>query len=327
MSHPSLAAPSPQSHRRRQTDRGASARPLVAGRQPLTGAGGGVAAAHWQGVVLVRRVALLVHPGGGRTYTSLFDPVTLVATERWSQHRARHVLPGHQQPARRPHARSTAAATPTHQHLRPVHRHLVDRRPRHEHPARLPGELRASGRHRCSRSAAHGQARSAASTPRSGPRPAAGACCPACLSRRCCRPTPPANAYYSNDSHFWLLPAGNGKVFHAGPGFTMHWIDTRGNGSVTSAGPRGDDEFSINGNVTMYDIGRILKNGGAAGYDSIERQRQQLRHRHQCRPVGAQARAHGVPARLSQQRRAAQRPGAGGRRHDLRVRTSPTRPR
>ncbi len=79
----------------------------------------------------------------------------------------------------------------------------------------------------------------------------------------------PNNAYYSNDSHFWLLPAGNGKVFHAGPGFTMHWIDTRGNGSVTAVGPRGDDEFSINGNVTMYDVGRILKNGGAAGYEDL----------------------------------------------------------
>ncbi len=79
----------------------------------------------------------------------------------------------------------------------------------------------------------------------------------------------PINAYYSNDSHFWLLPAGNGKVFHAGPGFAMHWIDTQGNGSVTAAGPRGDDEFSINGTVAMYDIGKILKNGGAAAYEDL----------------------------------------------------------
>ncbi|MBL8330296.1 MAG: discoidin domain-containing protein [Rubrivivax sp.] len=74
---------------------------------------------------------------------------------------------------------------------------------------------------------------------------------------------------FGMDSHFMLLPAGNGKVFHAGPGVNMHWISTEGNGSVVSAGPRGDDEFSVSGNTVMYDTGKILKTGGGPGYDSV----------------------------------------------------------
>jgi YVTN family beta-propeller protein len=74
---------------------------------------------------------------------------------------------------------------------------------------------------------------------------------------------------FGMDSHFMMLPAGNGKVFHAGPGVNMHWIGTEGAGSVTPAGPRGDDEFSISGNTVMYESGKILKTGGGAGYDSV----------------------------------------------------------
>lgn len=72
---------------------------------------------------------------------------------------------------------------------------------------------------------------------------------------------------FGGDSHFWLFPAPNGRVFHAGPGVNMHWIGTQGNGSVTSAGPRGDDQFSVNGNAVMYDIGKILKTGGGPAYE------------------------------------------------------------
>lgn len=72
---------------------------------------------------------------------------------------------------------------------------------------------------------------------------------------------------FGRDSHLWLLQAGNGRVFHAGPGLDMHWIDTNGNGQVTFAGRRGDDAFSINGNAVMFDTGRVLKVGGAPGYD------------------------------------------------------------
>jgi large repetitive protein len=76
-----------------------------------------------------------------------------------------------------------------------------------------------------------------------------------------------ANGTFDGDSHFWLIPAGNGKVLYAGPGVNMQWIDTRGTGSVTPAGPRGDDEFSVNGNAVLYDIGKVLKVGGAPAYE------------------------------------------------------------
>ena len=78
-----------------------------------------------------------------------------------------------------------------------------------------------------------------------------------------------ASRAFGGDSHFWLLPAGNGKVFHAGTGVDMHWIDTQGNGSVTFAARRGDDEFSVSGNAVMFDTGRILKVGGGPGYDAV----------------------------------------------------------
>ena len=66
------------------------------------------------------------------------------------------------------------------------------------------------------------------------------------------------------------IPAGNGKVFHAGPGVNMHWIDTNGDGSVTTIGPRGDDEFSINAGAVMFDTGKILKAGGSPGYEGMQ---------------------------------------------------------
>ena len=75
---------------------------------------------------------------------------------------------------------------------------------------------------------------------------------------------------FGGDSHFWLIPAGNGRVFHAGPGINMHWIDPSGTGAVAPVGRRGDDEFSISGTAVMYDAGRILKTGGGPGYDSVQ---------------------------------------------------------
>ena len=74
---------------------------------------------------------------------------------------------------------------------------------------------------------------------------------------------------FGMDSHLWLLPMGNGRVLHAGPGVQMHWIDTAGDGRVSALGPRGDDEFSINGNAVMYDLGKVLKVGGAPGYEGM----------------------------------------------------------
>lgn len=71
-----------------------------------------------------------------------------------------------------------------------------------------------------------------------------------------------------SDNHMWLLPAGNGKVFHAGPSSQMHWIDPQGTGSVVSAGLRGDDGDSMSGTNVMYDVGKILKLGGSPGYQN-----------------------------------------------------------
>ncbi|WP_051209826.1 galactose oxidase-like domain-containing protein [Gelidibacter mesophilus] len=79
---------------------------------------------------------------------------------------------------------------------------------------------------------------------------------------------------YRLDNHAWLFAAPNGKIFHAGPGENMHWIDVTGNsgnGSFWPAGPsgkRGVDHMSMNGNSTLYDIGKILKIGGSASYSS-----------------------------------------------------------
>lgn len=69
------------------------------------------------------------------------------------------------------------------------------------------------------------------------------------------------------DNHMWLFPAPNGRVLHAGPAANMNWIDTQGNGGITPAGARGDDVYSQSGNAVMYDIGKILKMGGAPAYE------------------------------------------------------------
>jgi galactose oxidase len=55
-------------------------------------------------------------------------------------------------------------------------------------------------------------------------------------------------------------------VFFAGPSPALQWYDPAGTGSVTSAGRRGDDETSQNAVTVMYDVGRILKAGGAPAY-------------------------------------------------------------
>ncbi len=75
---------------------------------------------------------------------------------------------------------------------------------------------------------------------------------------------------FGMDSHFWLLPSGNGRVLYAGPGVEMQWIDTQGEGRVQGAGRRGDDAFSINGNAVMYDAGLILKTGGGPAYSDAD---------------------------------------------------------
>lgn len=71
---------------------------------------------------------------------------------------------------------------------------------------------------------------------------------------------------YRADNHLWLLTLAGGRVLHAGPSASMNWIDADGEGSITSAGRRGDDAYAINGNAVLYDVGRILKVGGAPAY-------------------------------------------------------------
>ncbi|WP_194529929.1 Ig-like domain-containing protein [Zobellia roscoffensis] len=73
---------------------------------------------------------------------------------------------------------------------------------------------------------------------------------------------------YRADNHSWLWAAPNGKIFHAGPGEDMHWIDVNGEGSFTDAGKRLNDTYSMKGNTVMFDVGKLLKTGGATSYAS-----------------------------------------------------------
>ena len=66
--------------------------------------------------------------------------------------------------------------------------------------------------------------------------------------------------------HPQMFQAPNGKVLIAGPGPEMYWADFRGPASTTvleSAGLRGGDAYSQHGGYVMYDVGKILKFGGA----------------------------------------------------------------
>jgi hypothetical protein len=71
---------------------------------------------------------------------------------------------------------------------------------------------------------------------------------------------------YRGDNHLWMFAQSGGSVFQAGPSAQMNWITTSGAGTITSAGDRGTDPYSINGNAVLYDVGKILKVGGAPAY-------------------------------------------------------------
>jgi len=77
---------------------------------------------------------------------------------------------------------------------------------------------------------------------------------------------PDPQGVYRGDNHLWLFAQANGTVFHAGPSAQMNWISTTGTGAIQSAGLRGIDGYSINGTAVLYDIGKILKTGGAIAY-------------------------------------------------------------
>ncbi len=78
---------------------------------------------------------------------------------------------------------------------------------------------------------------------------------------------------YRSDNHMWLVPTGNGRVLHAGPGKNMNWLDVRGNGSMEPAGLRADDTDSMSGNAVMYDSGKILTVGGSLNYGGTDGKR------------------------------------------------------
>ncbi len=73
---------------------------------------------------------------------------------------------------------------------------------------------------------------------------------------------------YRSDNHAWLFSGSNGQVFHAGPSKQMNWFNTTGLGTTTTAGNRSTDEHSMNGNASLYDVGKILKVGGATAYEN-----------------------------------------------------------
>jgi len=70
------------------------------------------------------------------------------------------------------------------------------------------------------------------------------------------------------DNHAWMFAVGDGLVFHAGPSAQMNWMTTYEDGAIVSAGTRGDDAYSMNGQAVMYDVGKILKTGGAPAYQN-----------------------------------------------------------
>ncbi|MEZ4607862.1 MAG: RICIN domain-containing protein [Deinococcales bacterium] len=71
-----------------------------------------------------------------------------------------------------------------------------------------------------------------------------------------------------SDEHPWVYAAPNGKVFLVGPSVKMTWYDPSGSGSFSAAGNRGDDTYSQVGVSAMFDVGKILKAGGARTYDT-----------------------------------------------------------
>jgi galactose oxidase len=77
---------------------------------------------------------------------------------------------------------------------------------------------------------------------------------------------PDPQGIYRGDNHLWMFAQSGGYVFQAGPSAQMNWITTSGKGTITSAGDRGTDPYSINGNAVLYDVGKILKVGGAPAY-------------------------------------------------------------
>jgi galactose oxidase len=66
----------------------------------------------------------------------------------------------------------------------------------------------------------------------------------------------------------WLFTAPNGKIFHAGPSKITHYISLDGDGAIKEKLRCGSDH-TMNGNVVMFDIGKILTLGGSPDYEFL----------------------------------------------------------
>ncbi|HZZ95480.1 MAG TPA: discoidin domain-containing protein [Jatrophihabitantaceae bacterium] len=75
---------------------------------------------------------------------------------------------------------------------------------------------------------------------------------------------------YREDNHGWFFATSNAGVFHAGPSKQMNWFTTAGDGTTRSAGLRADSADTMNGNAVMYDVGKILTDGGATAYQDVD---------------------------------------------------------
>ena len=123
---------------------------------------------------------------------------------------------------------------------------------------------------------------------------------------------------YREDNHGWFFATSNGGVFHAGPSKQMNWFTTAGDGSTRSAGLRGDSADAMNGNAVMYDVGKILTDGGATAYQDADATRRAYTidiSKGPSSPVTVQRVGDmAASARVPEQRGAAERPGARRRR-------------
>ncbi|MDH4393893.1 MAG: RICIN domain-containing protein [Aquabacterium sp.] len=81
--------------------------------------------------------------------------------------------------------------------------------------------------------------------------------------------TADARGIYRSDNHAWLFSGPGGRVFHAGPSRRMNWFTTGGAGTVAAAGTRGNDGDAMNGFAVMFDANRILTTGGAPNYENV----------------------------------------------------------
>ncbi|MEM7798161.1 MAG: galactose oxidase-like domain-containing protein [Chloroflexota bacterium] len=72
----------------------------------------------------------------------------------------------------------------------------------------------------------------------------------------------------SHNQYHWVQQAPNGKVFYAGPGRDLAYVDLEDKGTWTEVGRR-DSLYRSYGSYVMYDVGRFLTGAGAGAVDGI----------------------------------------------------------